>query len=39
MQNDEIIHNTIRTLDEDSRKLLIKNSTKFVDELNTYNLK
>ena len=39
MQNDKVVHNTVRTSNKNSRKSLIKDSIEFVDELDTCNLK
>ena len=38
MQNNRVVHNAIRTSNKSLRELLIKDSTKFVNELDTHNL-
>ena len=39
MQNNEVVYNAIKTSNRNSRELLIRNSTRFVNKLNAHNLK
>ena len=39
MQNNKVVHNIVKTSNKSLRELLIKDSTKFINKLNAYNLK